>query len=140
MRPEIDPRAVGEVADGGSRRQNDSFEEIDIEAETAIAVKGDLAGAENADEGGHNPQHVAKPVGLLPARLRLGSTSKAPPPIAIRGGSAGEPNATCAAAGNAIAKPSAIRRPIPARFGDRRMLRFLSPSAHINQAPSTRSS
>src|ERR1700745_3158477 len=58
----------------------------------------------------------AKPVAPLPCLPLLGSTSKAPPPIAMRGGSAGEPKVICAAAGCAAATPSATRMPVPALF------------------------
>src|ERR1700741_2398242 len=62
MRAEIDARAVGEVPDRGTRRYYDPLEEVDVEAEAAIAIEGTFAGAKGADKRRHNPQHVAKAV------------------------------------------------------------------------------
>ena len=62
MSPEIDTGAMGEVPDRGSRGHNPFVKEIDVETETAIAVKGAFASAERSDERRHNPQHVAEPV------------------------------------------------------------------------------
>ena len=84
IRAEINPAAATEVPDRGARRHNKSFADIDVEADAAIAVEGALAGTENADERGHNPQQrrqsgtrlSAKPVVLLADGFMWGNTSK----------------------------------------------------------------
>src|SRR5215469_7909550 len=50
MRPEIDTSAGFEVSDRDIRRRDESLEEIDVEAETAITIEGAFGGAEGADE------------------------------------------------------------------------------------------
>ena len=50
MSSEIDACAGSEVPDRGTRRYDESLEEIDVKAESAIAVKGAFASAEGAYE------------------------------------------------------------------------------------------